>query len=71
MALAAPTVDSCSERLAPHRRLPGAEPRKTFQDITHPDDLEVDVELARQVLAGDLHQMERYIHKLGNTVGSR
>ncbi len=43
----------------------------TFQDITHPDDLEADVELARQVLDGEIrtYQMEkRYVHKLGHVV---
>ncbi|MEW6542527.1 MAG: PAS domain S-box protein [Nitrospirota bacterium] len=44
---------------------------KTFQDITHPDDLERDLDYVRQMLAGEIHtyQMEkRYFHKLGHTV---
>jgi PAS domain S-box-containing protein len=43
----------------------------TFQDITHPDDLDADLELVRQMLAGEIlsYQMEkRYIHKLGHSV---
>ena len=34
---------------------------KTFQDITHPDDLDADVGLLRQVLAGERsgYQMEK------------
>ncbi|MBE9230023.1 PAS domain S-box protein, partial [Phormidium sp. LEGE 05292] len=42
-----------------------------FQDITHPDDLEKDLEYIRQVLAGKCrtYQMEkRYIHKSGHLV---
>ncbi len=44
---------------------------KTFQDITHPDDLEADLALVRQVLAGEIatYQMEkRYLHAHGRTV---
>ncbi|MBA2269066.1 MAG: PAS domain S-box protein [Chthoniobacterales bacterium] len=44
---------------------------KTFQDITHPDDLETDLTQVRQVLNGeiDTYQMEkRYFHKLGHVV---
>ncbi len=44
---------------------------KTFQDITHPDDLETDLAQVRQVLDGeiDTYQMEkRYFHKLGHVV---
>jgi len=44
---------------------------KTFQDITHPDDLETDLAYVRQMLAGEIHtyQMEkRYLHKLGHVV---
>ena len=40
----------------------------TFQDITHPDDLETDLEFVRQMLAGDIetYQMDkRYIRKDG------
>ena len=43
----------------------------TFQDITHPDDLEVDLSYARQLLAGEIstYQMEkRYLHKQGHNV---
>jgi len=42
-----------------------------FQTITHPDDLETDLNYVRQMLAGeiDTYQMEkRYIHKLGHIV---
>ncbi|MFB2833400.1 PAS domain S-box protein [Floridanema evergladense] len=42
-----------------------------FQNITHPDDLEADLEYVRQVLAGERRtfQMEkRYIHKSGHFV---
>jgi PAS domain S-box-containing protein len=42
-----------------------------FQHITHPHDLENDLELVRQVLAGTIasYQMEkRYLHKDGNLV---
>ena len=45
--------------------------RLTFQDITHPDDLATDVELARQLAAGDIpsYQLEkRYIRKDGSVV---
>jgi len=41
---------------------------KTFQDITHPADLDTDLEYVRQMLAGEIqtYQMEkRYFHKLG------
>ncbi|MCU0629810.1 MAG: PAS domain S-box protein [Methanoregulaceae archaeon] len=40
----------------------------TFQDITHPDDLDTDLEYVRQMIAGEIrtYQMEkRYFHKLG------
>ena len=43
----------------------------TFQDITHPDDLEADLDFVRRMLAGDIdtYQMEkRYLHKHGHTV---
>jgi len=43
----------------------------TFQDITHPDDLETDLEYARQVLSGEIktYTMEkRYIRKEGSPV---
>jgi PAS domain S-box-containing protein len=44
---------------------------KTFQDITHPDDLEKDLEYVRQMLAGDIqtYQMEkRYFYKDGRVI---
>ena len=44
---------------------------KTFQDITHPEDLELDLLQVRQVLAGERlsYQMEkRYFHKEGRVV---
>jgi two-component system, cell cycle sensor histidine kinase and response regulator CckA len=43
----------------------------TFQDITHPEDLEADMKFVRQMLAGELetYQMEkRYFHKDGRVV---
>ncbi|WP_367872087.1 PAS domain S-box protein [Luteolibacter sp. Populi] len=44
---------------------------KTFQDITHPDDLDADVGHMRQILANEApsYQMEkRYLHKEGRVV---
>lgn len=44
---------------------------KTFHDITHPEDLETDLEFVRQMLAGkrQTYQMEkRYLHKQGHVV---
>jgi PAS domain S-box-containing protein len=44
---------------------------KTFQDITHPEDVEHDLELARRVLAGSMrtYQMEkRYLHADGRII---
>ena len=44
---------------------------KTFQDITHPDDLELDLANVRRLLQGEIssYQMEkRYIHKDGHLV---
>ena len=44
---------------------------KTFQDITHPDDLEADLGHVRRMLAGEIetYQMEkRYLHKEGSVV---
>jgi diguanylate cyclase (GGDEF)-like protein/PAS domain S-box-containing protein len=44
---------------------------KTFQEITHPDDLEEDLELVRQLLYGEINKYKlgkRYIHKSGNVV---
>ena len=43
----------------------------TFQDITHPDDLEADLGYVKQLLAGEInnYSMEkRYIHKNGEDV---
>ncbi len=43
----------------------------TFQDLTHPDDLDADLTLFQEVLDGirDNYQMEkRYIHRSGSTV---
>ncbi|MGA9380021.1 MAG: PAS domain S-box protein, partial [Phormidium sp.] len=40
----------------------------TFQAITHPDDLEKDVNFMQELLAGKIryyHLEKRYIHKLG------
>jgi PAS domain S-box-containing protein len=45
--------------------------KRTFQDITHPDDLERDVAHAKKMLAGEIetYQMEkRYFHKNGSIV---
>jgi diguanylate cyclase (GGDEF)-like protein/PAS domain S-box-containing protein len=44
---------------------------KTFQDITYPDDLDVDLDHFERVLAGEMrtYQIEkRYIHKKGHVV---
>jgi PAS domain S-box-containing protein len=44
---------------------------RTFQDITHPDDLEADLENVRRLLAGEIssYQMEkRYLHQRGHLV---
>ncbi|MBI1282394.1 MAG: PAS domain S-box protein [Anaerolineaceae bacterium] len=44
---------------------------KTFQDITHPDDLDSDLQSVQQLLAGEIqsYQMEkRYFHKQGHEV---
>src|SRR6266851_4825519 len=44
---------------------------KTFQEITHPDDLDLDLEYVRQVLAGAIpsYQLEkRYFHADGHTI---
>jgi len=43
----------------------------TFQDITHPEDIEPDLDYIRQLMAGDIphYSMEkRYIHKNGSLV---
>src|ERR1044071_558097 len=45
--------------------------QRTFQDITHPDDLDLDLANVKKMLAGkiDTYQMEkRYFHKRGATV---
>ena len=45
--------------------------RGTFQDITHPDDLEVDLAFVRRMLAGEIrsyHMEKRYFHKAGHIV---
>jgi PAS domain S-box-containing protein len=44
---------------------------RTFQDITHPDDLDADLSYVRQMLAGELrhyHMEKRYFHKDGHVV---
>ena len=44
---------------------------RTFQDITHPDDLDLDLANVRKMLAGEIktYQMEkRYFHKDGSIV---
>src|SRR3979490_936563 len=44
---------------------------RTFQDITHPDDLDLDLENVRKMLADEIntYQMEkRYFHKNGSIV---
>ena len=44
---------------------------RTFADITHPDDLEADLALTRQLVAGELSSYElekRYVRKDGATV---
>lgn len=44
---------------------------KTFQDITHPDDMEADINFVRQMLTGQIntYTMEkRYFHKQGHIV---
>ncbi|MCB1190616.1 MAG: PAS domain S-box protein [Leptospiraceae bacterium] len=45
----------------------------TFMDITYPDDLDLDLEYVKQMLAGEIsyYQMEkRYIHKNGSIIWS-
>jgi diguanylate cyclase (GGDEF)-like protein/PAS domain S-box-containing protein len=44
---------------------------RTFQDITHPDDLEADLSLVTQLLAGEIASYElekRYLHRDGHAV---
>jgi diguanylate cyclase (GGDEF)-like protein/PAS domain S-box-containing protein len=46
---------------------------KTFQDITHPEDLQADLEHVRQLLAGEIrdYQMEkRYFHADGHVIST-
>ncbi len=45
--------------------------KRTFQDITHPDDLDLDLEVVRRMIEGEIrsYQMEkRYIHAEGHVV---
>jgi PAS domain S-box-containing protein len=56
-------------------RLTGYSPSElaglTFTDITHPDDIDADLRLARQVFAGELRSYsidKRYIRKSGETI---
>jgi PAS domain S-box-containing protein len=52
-------------------RSPAELARLTFQDITHPDDIDADLDSVARLLNGDVrsYQMEkRYIHKDGNPV---
>lgn len=47
---------------------------KTFQDITHPDDLDADLDQVRRVLAGEIatYTMEkRYLHRAGQLIWAR
>jgi PAS domain S-box-containing protein len=47
---------------------------RTFQDITHPDDLDADLAKVRQVLAGEIqtYQLEkRYFHKDGHAIWAK
>jgi PAS domain S-box-containing protein len=44
---------------------------RSFQDITHPDDLDADVEAVRRMLAGEIRSYQidkRYIHRDGHVV---
>lgn len=44
---------------------------KTFQDITHPDDLEADLQQLKRTLAGEIHgytMEKRYFHRDGHTI---
>ena len=43
----------------------------TFQDITHPDDLEIDLSHVNELLSGSIinyHMEKRYFHKLGHII---
>jgi PAS domain S-box-containing protein len=45
--------------------------RRTFQEITHPEDLDADLEYTRQLLAGEIQTFsmdKRYLHKQGSSV---
>ncbi len=45
--------------------------KRSFQDITHPDDLEADLEAVRRMLAGEIRSYQidkRYIHRDGRIV---
>jgi len=45
--------------------------RLSFQDITHPDDLDTDVDGVRRMLSGEIQSYsleKRYIHKQGHTI---
>lgn len=44
--------------------------QRTFQDITHPDDLELDLENVRKMLAGEIetYQMEKRYHRKNGDV---
>lgn len=47
---------------------------KTFQDITHPDDLDADLMHVRRMLAGEIRTYEmlkRYFHKSGHIIWAR
>ncbi len=47
---------------------------KTFQDITHPDDLAGDLSHVQELVAGKrrtYHMEKRYIHRAGHIVGAR
>ncbi|MDB5311955.1 MAG: pleC 2 [Gemmataceae bacterium] len=74
MALVAPDGRWLRVNPALGRIVGYAEPElltRTFQDITHPDDLAADLDEVRRMLAGEIltYQMEkRYIHKAGHTV---
>ncbi len=44
---------------------------KTFQDVTHPDDLQADLNYVRQILASEIpsyRREKRYLHKSGRVV---
>src|SRR3712207_2118919 len=44
---------------------------KTFQDLTHPEDLNADIERLEQMLRGEIHSYQvekRFLHKEGHAV---